>query len=575
MKLSTAFWQTYKEVPADAEIPSHILMMRAGLIHKAAAGLYSYLPMGYRSIRKAEQIVREEMNKAGCHELLMPVVTPGELWQETGRWDVMGDEMLKFKDKGRRDLCISPTNEEAITDIFRKTIKSYKQLPVTLYQINTKFRDEIRPRFGLMRGREFTMKDAYSFHLDKRCLDRVYDGLYQAYSNCFTRMGLKFIAVEADAGNMGSSDSKTHEFQVIADAGEDQIAWCEANGYAANLEKAQTKRAKNDSDKTHTTIKEIPTPGKATIEEVCTFLNRPEHHSLKSLVYSAIKNDKEEVVLIQLLGDDTLNEVKLKNYLGASHLVAASEDTLSKLNLPKGYIGPYGLSTKLRLLIDTSVDPKGAYVVGALKKDFHLEGVVPERDLKDIEWVDLRLAKEGDLSLDGKGEIRLRRGIEVGHIFQLGDKYTKGMGATVLDQNGKAQTPLMGCYGIGITRVVAAAIEQHHDEKGIIWPKALAPYHIYLTSVGKDAAIFEIAAKLYTDLSAAGFEVIFDDRNAGPGVKFNDADLLGLPLRIVVGERDYKESGVIEVVERRGFVKHLIAEADLLATVKKLWENLA
>lgn len=574
MKLSRGFWQTYKETPADAEIPSHRLMMRAGLIHKVGAGLYNYLPMGYRTIRKVEQIVREEMDRADCHELLMTVVTPGELWQESGRWDAMGGEMLTFKDKAERDLCISPTNEETVTDIFRKTVKSYKELPVSLYQINTKFRDEIRPRFGLMRGREFTMKDAYSFHMDKACLDQVYQDLYDAYSRCFNRMGLDFTVVEADAGAMATSDSKTHEFQVIADTGEDQIIYCAETGYAANIEKAQTKRAPTDQQKNAGAVEEVATPKMQTIEDVCAFLKRPEYQSLKSLVYKGIFGQKEGFYLVMLLGDDQLNEVKLKGYLKCDHLAPATEGELATLGLLKGFIGPYQLQAKMRIIFDGAIEDDSAYVVGANKVDTHLINMTPGRDLEKVEKADLRLAAAGDLTVDGKGKVAIRRGIEVGHIFQLGDKYTKALGVKILDKNGKLATPLMGCYGIGITRVAAAAIEQNHDEKGIIWPKAIAPYHVYFALIAKEKEVIELGEKVYQDLLAAGVEIVYDDRNAGPGFKFKDADLLGLPLQLVLGERDYKEKKTLEIKVRRTGESFEVTVDQILPKIQELLKDM-
>lgn len=571
MKLSRGFWQTYKETPADAEIPSHRLMLRAGLIHKVGAGIYNYLPMGYRVVRKIEQIVREEMDRAGCYELLMSVVTPGELWQESGRWSAMGGEMLTFKDKNERDLCISPTNEETVTDIFRKTVKSYKELPLTLYQINTKFRDEIRPRFGLMRGREFTMKDAYSFHMDKPCLDQVYDQLYRAYENCFRRMGLEFTVVEADAGAMGTADSKTHEFQVVAETGEDQIIYCPQTNYAANIEKARTRRIDNEPLKTSAGLEEIETPGKQTIEEVCQFLSAPQHQSLKSLVYKAIAGDQERLILVFLLGDDTLNELKLSNYLRCDHLLPLADHELAKSGFVKGYIGPVGLeSKKIIHLYDEAIDPQGAYIVGANKPNMHLKNFIPARDADELTRVDLRLAKAGDLTLEGGYPVQVKRGIEVGHIFQLGDKYTKALDVKILDQNGKQVIPLMGCYGIGITRVAAAAIEQNHDEKGIVWPVSIAPYQIYFAFIGKDPELMAKANALYEELVGEGLEVIFDDRNAGAGFKFKDSELLGLPLTLVLGEKTFKEEGLFEVRERRSGKVHKFAPDVVVTELKKL-----
>lgn len=570
MRLSTGFWQTYKEVPADAEIPSHQLMMRAGLIHKTGSGLYSYLPFGFKAIRKVEQIIREELDRAGAHEIHMSVVTPGELWQESGRWDAMGDQMLKIQDKGGRDLCLSPTNEEAVTDIFRKTIKSYKNLPVILYQINTKFRDELRPRFGLMRGREFTMKDAYSFHTDKASLDEVYDRLFKAYEAIFTRAGLEFSAVEADAGAMADSDQKTHEFQVIADTGEDEVIYCAKTGYAANVEKALTKRANIDFLKTEDSVEEIATPGKQTIEDVCNFLNKPQHQSLKSLVYKSVTGDEEETILVLLLGDDSLNELKLEAHLKCDHLKAAVDSELLNEGFEKGYIGPHKLTPKARIIFDSEVDLDAAYVAGANKVDLHYGNMIPKRDVEKFEVANLRTAVKGDLTLDGKGTVDVKRGIEVGHIFQLGDKYTKALGTTILDNNGKALAPLMGCYGIGVTRVVAAAVEQHHDEKGIIWPKALAPYHVYYAEITKSQENKKLANDIYQELLDAGVEVVFDDRKAGPGFKFKDADLLGLPVQLIFGERDFKKDGMLEIRVRRTGESIKVAPADVVSKIKEV-----
>jgi prolyl-tRNA synthetase len=572
MRLTKSIWLTYKDSPNDAVVPSHQLMMRAGLIHKSAAGLYSYLPFAYRVIRKIENIVREEMDSIGSQEILMTVVTAGDVWQESGRWDKMGDQMLKFKDKNDRDLCISPTNEESVTDIFRNTIKSYKQLPQSVYQINTKFRDEIRPRFGLLRGREFTMKDAYSFHVDKESLDLVYQDFYGAYEACLKRMNLDYIIVEADAGAMAEGDAQTHEFQVIADNGEDTIIYSDS-GYAANIEKAQTKRENLDFDLSKPQLLKVETPNMATIKDVCTFLKIAEHRSLKSLVYKSIKDDQEEYVLVLLLGDDELNELKLINYLGSEHLAPATDGELFKLNLPKGYIGPIGLKD-VRVIYDEHIRSYAAFTIGALEKNQHMTGFVPERDGGLLESVDLRLARKGDHTLDGKGIVEEKKGIEVGHIFQLGDKYTKSLKANVLDQNGKTLAPLMGCYGMGITRLVAAAIEQHHDDKGIIWPKSIAPYDIYFALIGKSEEYHLLASAVYEDIKMAGFDVLFDDRKQGAGFKFKDSDLLGLPLRVVLGERDHKESGEFEIVVRKTDEKIKVKREDLISKIKELYQGL-
>lgn len=574
MKLSSGFWQTYKEIPAEAEIPSHQLMLRSGLIMKSGPGMYYYLPIGLRSIQKFENIVREELNKASCFEVTMPVVTPGELWKESGRWDVMGPLMLKATDRANRELCISPTNEESVVDIFRKSIKSYKQLPVTLYQINTKFRDEIRPRFGVMRGREFTMKDAYSFHADWDCLNKTYEKMYQVYSSIFKRAGLKFIAVEADAGAMADGKARTHEFQVLARAGEDSVMHCKACGYAANNEKAVTQRG-SYSGLVDTVLKKVSTPQKESIEDVSAFLGTTQAQCLKSVVYVSIKGMSEEVILTQLLGDDELNENKLKAYLGSEHLKPATERDLEAVGVPKGYIGPYGLPQgKLRVIFDSAIDLEKAYVTGALEKDFHYVGFVPKRDFEVTEVTSLRLSKEKDLCASCQGEIEEIRGIEVGHIFQLGDKYTKAMNVTVLGKEGRPQAPVMGCYGIGTTRTIAASIEQNFDEKGIVWPLALAPYHVHMMVIGKEPELFTIGNEFYESFNASGIETLLDDRDAGPGFKFKDADLLGLPLQVVIGEKEYKATGLIEIKTRKTGASLKVAKHEVLTTVQNLLREL-
>ena len=567
MRLSQSLWQTFKEVPSDAEIPSHRLMLRAGLIHRSGAGIYNYLPMGLKVVQKIERIVREELDRAGCQEILMSVVTPGELWQESGRWDLM-TEMLKFKDKRDRDLCLSPTNEETVSDIFRSLVKSYKSLPITLYQINTKFRDEIRPRFGLMRAREFTMKDAYSFHVDKASLDEVYQNLYDAYCRIFERMGLEYTVVEADGGNMATSDSKTHEFQVVAETGEDQIIYCAKTGYAANIEKAQTKRADAEALKGDAVLEEIATPGKSTIEDVAAFLNLKGSQTLKALVFETVTGEDSKIVVVFTLGDDSLNEVKLKAFTGADHVRAASENQLETYGLVKGFIGPVGLNPKLSVVLDNAIDPNGLYVAGANKLDYHVKNLKIDRDCKNLARADLRLAQSGDLTMDGQGVVAVKRGIEVGHIFQLGNKYTKAMNVTVSDLNGKPLHPLMGCYGIGITRVAAAAIEQNHDDQGIIWPKAIAPFHIYFASIVKDETLMALAQELYLEMQNAGLEVLLDDRKEGPGFKFKDSDLLGLPVRVVLGDKTWNAEQKLEVVWRKTGEKQLVSREELISVLK-------
>ena len=567
MILSQSLWTTYKEAPQDAQIPSHVLMMRAGLIHKSTMGIYNYLPIGLRAIKKVENIVREEMDKISC-ELNASVVTPGALWKESKRWQEMstgaGRIMLAFQDKREQDLCIGPTHEEAIVDIFRSCVKSYKQLPLSLYQITTKFRDEIRPRFGLIRAREFTMKDAYTFHLDQTSMDEVYEQFFQAYQNIFQRVGLEFIAVQADAGQMAGADAKTHEFQVVTDNGEDHIAHCQQTGYAANLEQAKTTRKPLDFNQ-NTTLKEVETPNKKTIEDVCQFLGEPTHHSLKSLVYSM----NEQPILIQILGDDQLNEVKLKNYLGSDAVYPATEQELRTWGFHVGFIGPHKPSVKnLKILLDTQVDLDAGYTAGANRPNYHYSGLVPRRDIDQYETTDLRLAQAGDLTPEGNGDIRIRRGIEVGHIFQLGDKYTRSMNATVLGKDNRPVHPLMGCYGIGITRIVAAAIEQNHDEKGILWPHPITPFHVSLILLSKSEQLHRAAREFYQTLKTEGIETLLDDRNMGAGFKFKDADLLGLPLQVIVSDRHYS-SGKLEIIERKTQEKSLIPQENLIPCIKE------
>ena len=569
MKLSTGFWQTYKEAPQDAEIVSHRLMVRAGLIQRASSGLYNYLPMGLRSIQKIEQIVREEHNKAGMFELTMTVVTPGGLWKETKRWDKMGDLMLKFQDKRGRDLCLSPTNEEAIVDIFRRTVKSYKQLPIGLYQINTKYRDEIRPRYGLMRCCEFIMKDAYSFVLGEQAQEEIYQKFYNIYSSIFSKMQLHFIPVEADAGTIGSAQSKTHEFQVIADSGEDEILYCESGKYAANIEKAKTQRPDLKFDETTKALEKVETKNKSTMSDVCDFLKIPQCWGLKALLYTTITGKKENHVAAFTLGDDTLNEVKLKNYLGVDSLSPTTMETIQKLGLPAGYIGPVG-PIKMDIIFDQTIDLDAAYVVGAMEENYHYKNYVPIRDSKDFRVTDLRMAQVGDICLETGRRVLVKKGIEVGHIFQLGDHYTKAMNALVQDREGRHVAPLMGCYGIGITRIISASIEQNHDDHGIIWPKQISPYHVYFGVISKSPEIIKLATELYQKLWEENVETILDDRRLGAGFMFKDSDLLGLPLQIVLGERDFKKNGMLEIKVRRTGEKFQARPDELIHKVKKL-----
>lgn len=569
MKLSKAYWQTYKEVPSDAEVPSHRLLLRAGFIQKESGGIYTYLPMAVRVLQKIKTIIREELNKIDSQELLMNMVTPAEVWKESGRWETMGPEMLRFVDRKNADFCLSPTNEETITNIFKKTVTSYKNLPVSLYQINTKFRDEIRPRFGLMRGREFIMKDAYTFHIDKECMDVEYDKFYKAYANIFNRMNLEHIIVEADAGAMGNTDSKTHEFQVIADTGEDAVVEAREIGYAANIEKAQTYRS-GLLFVEPAELKTFETLNMKTCEEVCQFVEVPVYQSLKTLVFTAYFGEKPVNYMVLLLGDDELNEIKLKNFLKADRLEVAKEEVLKSLEIPKGYMSPLGLNGKISILFDDAIDTSKSYIVGANKENYHTSGFTPDRDVEKFKSVDLRMTKDGDLGPDKKTPVKIRRGIEVGHIFQLGNKYTKSMGATVLDQNGKKVVPLMGCYGIGVSRTMASAIEQNHDENGIIWPAPIAPYDVYFAVIGKKEETKTLSEELYNDLKSAGLDVLFDDRGMGPGPMFKDADLLGLPVRLVLGERDYLATGELELKVRKTGETFKVTKENFITKIKDI-----
>lgn len=571
MKLSKSFWKTFKEKPSDAEIPSHVLMSRAGLISKSGAGIYNFLPFGLRVIKKIEGIIRNRLDEIDSMEVSMSVVTPGELWQESGRWQGFGSEMLKFKDKVDRDLCISPTNEEAITDIFRKSVKSYKDLPISLYQINTKFRDEIRPRFGVMRGREFIMKDAYTFHVDKESLDDGYKSFYKAYENIFNDLGLDFRVVEADAGAMAGPGSQTHEFQVLAETGEDELVY--SDSYGANIETAVTTKTLRVADrKSDEDLKMIKTPNTSTCEEVAKLLGLDIQHTLKSLIYKSVVGDEEEFIFVALLGDDKINEIKLKNYVSADHLSMATDNELLKLSLIKGYMGPVGLNN-LRVVFDDQIRVNDSYVIGGNKEGYHQDNFSISKYYKEPELTSLRMSQEGDLDASGN-QIKTCRGIEVGHIFQLGDKYTNALEATVLDQNGKAMYPLMGCYGIGVSRIMGAAIEQSHDEDGIIWPKAMSPFDVHFIGITKTEEYQNKAEEIYQSLKVAGMDVVFDDRKVGPGFKFKDADLLGVPLQVVLGERDFKETGKLNIINRKTKEKVSVDESELVQKIQELMEKL-
>ncbi|PQA77433.1 proline--tRNA ligase [Rhodoferax sp. TS-BS-61-7] len=558
MKASQFLISTLKDAPADAEVVSHKLMMRAGMIKKLGAGIYNYMPMGLRVIRKVEAIVREEMNRAGAVELTMPVVQPAELWQETGRFDKMGPELLRIKDRHDRDFVIQPTSEEVVTDIARQEIKSYKQLPKNLYQIQTKFRDERRPRFGLMRGREFIMKDAYSFDRDQDAAKASYQVMASAYRKIFDRFGLRYRAVAADSGAIGGDLSE--EFQVIAATGEDAIVYCPDSEYAANMEKAEALAPTAPRAAAQAAMEKVATPGKSTCEDVAVYLNLPLEQSLKSLVVATdVRDDKGVVVksqvwLLLIRGDRSMNEVKVGKLPGlADFRFATLAEIDEHFGCEPGYLGPVGLKKPLKVIADREVALMADMVCGANEVDYHLSGVNWGRDLPEPDLVaDLRNVVAGDASPDGKGVLAIERGIEVGHVFYLGTKYSKAMNATFLGENGKPQFMEMGCYGIGITRLPAAAIEQNHDDKGIIWPDALAPFTVVLCPISPDrfADVKAAADTLYAELLAAGVDVILDDRNERPGAMFADWELIGVPHRVTIGDRALKE-GVVEYQHRR------------------------
>ena len=538
---------TVKETPAEAEVISHQLMLRAGLIRRLAAGIYTWTPLGLRSLRKVETIVREEMDRAGAFELLMPAVQPAELWQESKRWDQYGPELLRLKDRHHRDFVIGPTHEEVITDLARRELKSYRQLPVNFYQIQVKFRDEIRPRFGVMRGREFIMKDAYSFHADAASLQHGYDLMREAYTRMFTRMGLQFRAVQADTGSIGGNASE--EFQVLADSGEDAIAVSDGDGFAANLELAAALPPRAPRAAASQAMAKAPTPGKRTIADVAAFLKVAPERTLKLLL---VEGSDGGLVGLALRGDHELNAIKAQKLPGVANplKMASPEAVLAATGCEPGYLGPVGL--KCPLIADHAALALADFVCGANEKDMHLTGVNWDRDLPAPAAADLRNVVAGDPSPSGTGNLKIMRGIEVGHIFQLGRKYSESMKATVLDEAGKAILMYMGCYGIGITRIVAAAIEQNHDAAGICWPEPLAPFAVALVplNAAKSERVRETAERLYRELGAAGIEVLLDDRDARPGVKFADVELLGIPHRIVIGERGL-EAGKLEYRHRR------------------------
>lgn len=571
MRASQFFFNTQKEAPNDAELQSHILMVRAGLIKRLGSGLYSWMPLGLRVLRKVETIVREEMNKAGALELLMPAVQPRELWDETGRWAVFGPQMLKITDRHEREFCFGPTHEEVITDIARTEIRSYKQLPLNFYQIQTKFRDEIRPRFGVMRAREFMMKDAYSFHTDFASLEQTYASMYQAYSAIFNRLGLKFRAVKADTGAIGGDGS--HEFHVLADSGEDGLAYCDSSDYAANVELAEaitvaTRQAPTAS------MQEVDTPKQTACADVATLLNISVTQTVKAIALMVKQADGSSRFYLALLrGDHNLNEVKLAKLDGMADFRLASEEEIrAHLNCPPGFIGPVNVSASVTVIADKTVAAMSDFVCGANKPKFHLSGVNFGRDLAEPSLVaDIRNVVEGDASPDGKGTLSLCRGIEVGHIFQLRTKYSSAMNATYLDENGQTQVMEMGCYGIGVSRIVGAAIEQGFDERGIVFPASMAPFTVAICPIGydKSEAVQAAANQLYADLKAAGIDALLDDRGERPGVMFAEADLMGVPHRLVVGERGLAD-GIVEYKARQAEQAESLPVNQVLAFMQKI-----
>jgi prolyl-tRNA synthetase len=547
MRLSQYPINTLKEIPAEAELISHQLMLRAGLIRRLAAGLYSWLPMGLRTLQKVERIIREEMNRAGAFELVMPVIQPAELWQESGRWTQYGPELLRIADRHKRDFVAGPTHEEVITDIARRELKSYRQLPVNFYQIQTKFRDEIRPRFGVMRAREFIMKDAYSFHIDESSLQQGYRAMYDAYTRIFTRTGLRFRAVRADSGAIGGDVSQ--EFHVLAPSGEDAIAFSDGDEYAANLEAAVAVPPAEPRPAAKEPLTKVATPGAKTIEDLVKFLKVPATKTIKTLLVDGVEDD---VVALVVRGDHELNAIKAQKLPGvANPLHMANAERIARCTgAEAGYIGPIGF--RGRIYVDHSALALSDFVAGANEKDMHFTGSNWERDIQGMIPADIRNVVEGDPSPSGHGHLKITRGIEVGHIFQLGQKYSDPMKGVVLDESGKEVKLYMGCYGIGVTRIVAAAIEQNHDDRGIIWPEPIAPFQVVLVPMGlqKSERVREVADRLYAELTAAGIEVLYDDRDARPGVKFADAELLGIPHRLVVGERGL-DAGKLEYRSRR------------------------
>ncbi len=560
MKYSTLFLQTLKEVPREAEVASHRLMIRAGMVKRLSAGIYSYLPYGLMALRKVEQIIREEMNAAGAQEVLLPAVQPAEIWRESGRWNHYGKELLRFIDRKGAEFALGPTHEEVITDLVRGMVRSYKDLPLNLYQIQTKFRDEIRPRFGLMRAREFIMKDAYSFDADDPAAEQSYTAMFRAYERIFERCGLSFKSVEADSGPIGGSFS--HEFMVLADTGEDEILSCSACTYAANKEKAEIRRPPEGMREPapEGTPQKVHTPGVRTVEEVCAFLSIAPEKLIKTLIYASDKG----VIAALVRGDHEVNETKLRRVAGVETLELAEEALIeAKTGAPRGFAGPVGL--EVPLFADAALISDGPFVTGANLEDHHLTGVWLSRDARVVGWEDLREARAGDSCPRCAGVLDVIRGIEVGHVFKLGTKYSEAMNAAYLDEEGDLKPLIMGCYGIGVGRVVAAAIEQHHDEDGIIFPVNIAPFAVLVQPLDiRDSAVMEVSLAIYAGLQQAGIDVLLDDRDLRPGVKFKDADLIGVPYRVTVGAKGLRE-GLVEIKERRSALLVKVPAADAVA----------
>ena len=562
MRLSKTFLPTLKEDPQDAEAVSHKLMVRAGLIRRLSAGAYTYLPLGLRILAKAEEIVREEMNKAGAIEIMMPALQPTELWRKTGRYDVIGDVMIKFKDRHGKEIALGPTHEEIVTDLVSGEVRSYKDLPLTLYQVQTKFRDEVRPRFGVVRSCEFIMKDAYSFDTDVQAMEKSYKAMYDAYCRIFERCGLEFIPVEADPGLMGGTVS--HEFMIPAEIGEDRIAVCLACGYAASTEVARTGTKKTAAEKAsgQSPLEEVHTPGASTVEDVSAFLKVRPSDLIKTLIY--ISDDEPVAVLLR--GDHEANETKIKNHLRAQKLQLADEDSVRKVTGgPMGFSGPVKLPGKVKVLADAAIQGLSGAVTGANKKDTHLKNVQVGRDFEVDEWIDARVITAEDPCPKCGGRIELKQAIEIGHTFKLGTKYSASLGGKYLDRNGKEQTMIMGCYGIGVNRILASLIEQSHDKDGIIWPLSIAPYEVIVIPVNReDDAIMAAAENIYEQLKDAGADAAFDDREKSPGVKFKDADLIGYPLQVVVGKKNL-DNGKVEIKDRAAKKTDLV-DKDVIVT---------